>query len=78
MNTDGRFSVKVWTYISNMGDGSACARFFNTQEEAEAYAEASGDDRFCDDIEPKTLEFDATSSGYVLLNVDKHRNYDGN
>jgi hypothetical protein len=78
MNTDGRFTIKVWTYISNGGDGSASARFFNSEEEAEAYAEASGDDRFCDDISIETLEFDTTSSGFILLNPDKHRSYDGN
>lgn len=78
MNVDGRFTVKVWTYISNGGDGSASARFFNSEADAEAYAEESGDDRFCDDICQKTLEFDTTPNGFVLLNPSKHHNYDGN
>lgn len=66
--------VKVWTYVENLGDGSCAVRFFNTEEEASAYADDDNSDRFCDDINPETLEFDESGK---LLNPDKH-NRDGN
>lgn len=65
--------VKVWTYVENLGDGSCAVRFFNSREEAEAFA-GEDDERYCDDINPETLEFDDNG---VLLNPDK-RNYNGN
>lgn len=49
--------VKFWMYIANNGDGSCSAKFFRSEANAEKYA--SGDDeRNCDDIYAKTLEFD--------------------
>jgi hypothetical protein len=77
MNTDGRFTIKVWTYVENLGDGSCGVRFFNSEAEANAYADEDNSDRFCDDVNPETLEFDTTPTGYVLLNADKH-NRNGN
>ena len=50
-------TVTVWVYIQNLGDGSARAKFFNSEEAAEKYA-AHDDERYCDDIYGKTLEFD--------------------
>ena len=47
--------INFWVYIENLYDGSACARFFNSKEEAEEYAK-DHDERFCDDIYPKSLE----------------------
>lgn len=44
-------------YIENLGDGSVRVNFFNSTEEAEAKASLS-DERFCDDVQKKTLEFD--------------------
>ena len=76
MNVDGRFSIKVWTYVENLGDGSCAVRFFSTREAAEEFA-AEDDERFCDDINLETLEFDEGPSGKILLNPDK-RNHSGN
>lgn len=62
--------VKVWIYLKNYGDGSAFPKFFATEEQATAYADAAPEyeDRFCDDISYKDLEFDKDG---VLLNIDK-------
>lgn len=46
----------MWVHISSNGDGSASALFFSTEEAAEKYA-SHDDERFCDDIYKKTLEF---------------------
>ena len=62
-------SVKatIWVYIQDGCDGSATAKFFNTEAAAEEYAdldfEAVGQ-RFCEDIGQVTLEFD--SDGFLL------------
>lgn len=49
--------IKLWVYMSNCGDGSAVAKYFNTEAEAEEFAEPDGE-RFCDDIFEKTLRLD--------------------
>lgn len=41
--------IKFWVYVANLGDGSAAARFFKSQKEAEAVAEADLE-RFCEDV----------------------------
>ncbi len=61
--------VKVWLYIENLGDGSCGVRFFNSEADAEAYAEPD-DERYCDDIYPKELEFDEDGK---LLNPSVRR-----
>jgi hypothetical protein len=48
--------VKVWLHIYNCGDGSCVVKFFPTEAEAEAYA-AKNDERFCEDVYEKELEF---------------------
>lgn len=63
--------VKFWVHIHNMGDGSAVAKFFNSKEAAEAFAEGD-DERFCEDVEPKELEFD--EQGNLLTPNPKHWN----
>lgn len=63
--------VQFWCYMENMGDGSVAARFFNSEEEAEGYAE-DHDERMCDDIELVTLEFDKNGK---LLNPAKKIEY---
>jgi hypothetical protein len=50
-------SIKLWVYMSNCGDGSAAPKFFNTEQEAEDFAEPDGE-RFCDDIFQTTLRLD--------------------
>lgn len=49
--------AKFWIYMSNQGDGSAVAKFFSSEVAAEKYA-SHDDERFCEDIYSKTLEFD--------------------
>lgn len=49
--------TKIWTYSENLGDGSVSVRFFNSEEDAEAYAE-NDHERSCDDIECHVLVFD--------------------
>jgi hypothetical protein len=49
--------VTIWIYIENLGDGSCAARITDSEESAEKLAE-NDDERFCDDIYSKTLEFD--------------------
>ena len=49
--------TKIWTYSENLGDGSVTVRFFNSEEDAEAYAELD-DERNCDDIQEHVLVFD--------------------
>lgn len=49
--------LNAWLYIQNAGDGSCYVRFFNSEEDAEAYAE-NDDERYCDDIAQVSLEFD--------------------
>lgn len=56
--------VKFWLYMSSNGDGSVSALFFKSEKDAEKYAEKD-DERFCDDIYSKELEFDENG---VLLN----------
>lgn len=50
--------LDFWFYIQNAGDGSAYVRFFNSEADAEAYAE-NDDERYCDDICQESLEFDS-------------------
>ena len=52
-----KLKVKFWIYMQNNGDGSACAKFFKTEGEAEMAA-ADDDERYCDDIYPKTITVD--------------------
>ena len=53
--------IKLWVHIQNCGDGSAVAKFFNSLEEAEEYAEEyGGDERLCEDVYSYTLEIDET------------------
>ena len=49
--------VKVWVHIHNLGDGSAAAMFFSSEAAAEKYA-SHDDERYCDDVYEKELEFD--------------------
>ena len=49
--------TKIWTYSENLGDGSVTVRFFNSEEDAEAYAELDNE-RNCDDIQEHVLVFD--------------------
>lgn len=58
---------KVFLYIENLGDGSCGVRFFRSKKQAEEYAEKD-EERFCDDIYSKELEFDESGK---LLNFDK-------
>jgi hypothetical protein len=59
--------AKVFIYNQNNYDGSSSACFFNTEEDAEKYAEEDTE-RFCDDINSHTFEFDDQGN---LLNSDK-------
>ena len=59
--------VKIWIYTRNLGDGSCAPCFFNSNEEAEKYAE-SDDERYCNDISEYILEFDENGK---LLNPDE-------
>lgn len=58
--------VHLWIRICNSGDGSAYARFFKSQEEAEKDAEGDNE-RFCDDIYDKYFEVDFNGN---ILNLD--------
>ena len=61
--------VKFWSYTQNGGDGSAYPLFFATEKDAEKYAEKhGGDERYCDDINCHSLEFDENGK---LLNPYK-------
>lgn len=60
--------IKFWTYIENLYDGSCAIRFFNSEEEAEAYAEKD-DERFCDDINVKELEIDPVTLKLMKVNT---------
>jgi DNA-binding beta-propeller fold protein YncE len=62
--------VKGYVYVSNCGDGSASVSFFNTEQEAEAYA-APDDERFCDDIRPITIVVDPQTG--KICNVKKRK-----
>lgn len=55
-DSEKTISVKFWIHISSNGDGSASALFFDSEEAAEKYA-AHDDERFCEDIYKKSLEF---------------------
>ena len=57
----------VWIYNRNNYDGSSSACFFKSESDAEKYAEEDTE-RFCDDINSHTFEFDENG---VLLNPDK-------
>lgn len=59
--------VKFAIYIQNNGDGSASTKSFKDKVTAEAYAEKDGDERFCDDICVKELEFDEDGDGNFHL-----------
>ncbi len=58
--------VQLWTYMSNQGDGSAVAKYFNTEAEAEHYA-SFDDERFCDDIYRETFELDPKTLKLVKI-----------
>ena len=49
--------AKFWYYIQNAGDGSCYPKFFKTLASAKEYA-SYDNERYCDDIEFKELEFD--------------------
>lgn len=49
--------VKFAMYIANCGDGSCVVKFFRNEENAEKFA-SKDDERYCDDVYSKTLEFD--------------------
>lgn len=49
--------VKLWYFIKNCGDGSCVPKFFKSKKAAENYAEFF-DERFCEDVDSVTLEFD--------------------
>ena len=55
--------TKVAVYIQNCGDGSCRVKFFNSEEDAEAYAEPDNE-RNCEDVYTVELEFD--SDGKLL------------
>lgn len=61
--------VKFWIHISNGGDGSASALFFDSKEAAEKYA-SHDDERFCDDIYEK--EIWVTPEGKLAEHNPKH------
>lgn len=65
--------VKAWVFVENGGDGSAFVSFFNTEEEANAYAEPA-DERFCDDVFPATIVVDPKTG--KICNVKKRKNED--
>jgi len=44
-------------WIESLGDGSCRVNFFKSLDDANAHA-VHHDERFCDDIYEKTLEFD--------------------
>jgi hypothetical protein len=56
-NPTKRIKATVWVYMKNNGDGSASPCFFNSEDAAEKYAE-NDDERYCEDIDRHTLEFD--------------------
>jgi hypothetical protein len=59
--------IGFWVYIQNGGGGSAFVRFFNSEAEAEAYAELD-DERYCDDICYEAIEVDENGK---ILNPSK-------
>ena len=54
--------VKIWVFIEDLGDGSAALRVFGSEEKANSYADHVDSkhysQRFCDDIDDLSLEFD--------------------
>jgi len=58
--------LQVWMHLVNSGDGGAYVKFFNTKEDAEFSADQD-DERFCDDVQTHTFEFDDYGK---LLNPD--------
>ncbi len=48
-------TLRPWVYLQSLGDGSATALLFNTEKEAEAYAEHD-DERLCDDVFRDTIK----------------------
>ena len=63
--------ITLGVYIEDNGDGSASAFFFNSEAEAHEYADKAFEkygQRFCDDVDSETFEFD--DSG-LLLNPSK-------
>lgn len=64
----GVIFVRPWVYLANQGDGSASVNFFNTEEEAEAYAEPDGE-RYGDDVYQTTLVIDPKTG--KICNVRK-------
>jgi hypothetical protein len=51
--------TKLWLHIVNSGDGSCYVKFFNSEEEANKYADDHDNgERYCDDVYSKELEFD--------------------
>lgn len=53
--------VKFYTWACNQGDGSVVVRFYNSRESAEKAAE-NDEERYCDDIDSHTLEFDRSGN----------------
>lgn len=59
------FTLNLWVYIENCGDGSAVARFYNTEEEANSAADED-DERFCDDVYETSITIDPTTGKLVV------------
>ena len=50
--------VTFWRYIRSNGDGSCSVKYFKTKAAAQKFA-SYDDERFCDDVEIQTLDFDS-------------------
>ena len=63
--------ITLGVFVQDNGDGSASAFFFNTEAEANEYADKAFDiyeQRLCDDVDSVSLEFDDDGT---LLNPTK-------
>lgn len=72
--TEGIIKITFAVYVCNAGDGSAYAKIFTNEEEAEKFA-SKDEERFCDDISTYVIYVD--KEGRLLPPPNKKLREDG-
>jgi hypothetical protein len=68
--------VTLWCYVRNNGDGSPGLLIFDSEKEANKYADKDGDEydeRFCDDVFSETIEVDAATGKLLTPNPKRKK-----
>lgn len=63
--------VKFWTYVEDLGDGSACTRVFSSEKKADKFMSFE-DCPIADNLEMHELEFD--DQGHMITPDDINYN----